>query len=348
MSGSISSAIAPFRLAAGSQRPSFSVIIPTYNRAGLVTQAVQSVLSQTLDDHEIIVIDDGSTDGTRRSLQPFRDAIRYFRQENRGLAAARNRGIEEARGEFLAFLDSDDRLEPRMLETVLDTFARYPAAGGVVTAEREIDEWNRRGDRVFSKRSSGTYFSPTGMLTKDTRIGCGRPAVVRRRWVETLGGFDEELRCAVDCDLWIRYAFHMPMVLQPEPLVLRRTHSGNLSHNRKQDALDWLRILEKLAAERPDFVRTHRRVYRNSKAKNLVRYGREILAQRKLNAQDLAKARQALANAFRVKPWKLRAIAYLVWSHLTPSTYSRFRRWELKHLERNATRKSAATHRPEI
>jgi glycosyltransferase involved in cell wall biosynthesis len=277
-------------------------------------------------------------------LGPFLNLnmVRYCRQENLGLAAARNRGIQEARGEFLAFLDSDDRLEPRMLEAVLRTFERYPAAGGVVTAEREIDEWNRRGDRVFSKRSPGTYFSPGGMLAKDTRIGCGRPAVVRRRWVETLGGFDEKLRCAVDCDLWIRYSFHMPMVLQPEPMVLRRTHSSNLSHDKKQDALDWLRILEKLATDRPDFVRSNRRVYRKSMAKNLLRYGREILAQENLGAEQLAEARQALTSACRVNPWKPRALAYLLWSHVAPSTYSRFRRWELKHLNGSAAHRTTA------
>jgi glycosyltransferase involved in cell wall biosynthesis len=314
--------------------PAVSVIIPTFNRASLVTQAVESVLAQTVRDFEIIVVDDGSTDGTVQALEPYLSEIRYIRQANRGIAGARNRGIEEARGEFLAFLDSDDRFEPRMLEVVLETFKQYPAAGSVATAEREIDSWNRRGTRVFTKRSAGAYFSPETLVGTDTRIGCGRPAVVRRRWVEQLGGFDEEIRCAVDCDLWIRYSFHMPIVLQPEPLVLRRTHGANLSRNRKQDALDWLRILEKLADDHPDFVEKHEGTYRRALAKNYLRYGRELLAEEDLDTAKLGEARRALRRACELAPFRARAHVYFLWSYLAPSTYQRFRRWELDHIER--------------
>ena len=116
-----------------------SVIIPTYNRADLVKQAVDSVLRQTVSDYEIIVVDDGSTDHTRQVLESVTPPVRYLFQKNRGFAAARNRGIAESRGEYLAFLDSDDLFEPRLLEAVLATFEAHPEAGAVCSAEREID-----------------------------------------------------------------------------------------------------------------------------------------------------------------------------------------------------------------
>ena len=104
-------------------------------------------------------------------------------------------------------------------------------------------------------------------------------------------------------------------------------------------------FLEKLAAERPDFVREHKRIYRRALAKNYLRLGREILAQTELGRTDLGEARRSLARACRLSPWRTRALAYLLWSYAAPSTYSRFRCWELKHLERNAVHKTAARRR---
>ena len=106
--------------------PVFSVIIPTFNRADLVLNAVISVLEQTFSNYEVVVVDDGSTDETRALLQPYADRIRYFYQENAGVSAARNRGIAESRGEYLAFLDSDDLFAPRMLEEAKRTFECHP------------------------------------------------------------------------------------------------------------------------------------------------------------------------------------------------------------------------------
>lgn len=332
MADTVSSACAAIELPSEESTPTFSVIIPTYNRAGLVVEAVQSVLDQTFDDHEIVVVDDGSTDDTYAALKPYFSRIRYVWQENRGLAAARNRGIEEARGEFLAFLDSDDLFEPRMLEVVLETFQRHPDAGGVATAEREVRDGNQPEARIITKRSPGEFFSSHSLMKRDTRVGCGRPAVVRRRIVEELGGFDESMGCAVDCELWIRYSFHMPIVHQPEPLVLRRVHGSNLSLNRQQDARDWLEILQRLEHDHPEFVREHWNTYRKALAKNCLRYGREVLAEEDLTTERLSEARLALARAARLSPWWLRARVYLLWSRVAPSTYSKFRRWELDHI----------------
>jgi glycosyltransferase involved in cell wall biosynthesis len=313
--------------------PVFSVIIPTFNRAGLVREAVLSVLEQKFGDYEIVVVDDGSTDGTREALRPYTGRIRYFHQENAGVAAARNRGIAESRGEYLAFLDSDDLFAPRMLEQAHRTFERYPEAGAVLTAEIELDSHGRTR-RVITKNTRGKFFTPAGMIGRDTNVGSGRPGIVRRRWVEKLGGYDESLRCAVDCDLWIRYSFHMSMVLQPEPLVLRRWHPDSLVSNRLQDASDWIRILEKVARDHPEFVRGHPRVYRRALAKNHLRYGRELLAVVDPEPGSRRLARQALSRAIRIRPVRVRAYAYLGCSYLVPpSAFRRWRAWERRYLD---------------
>ncbi|MBM2835200.1 MAG: glycosyl transferase [Candidatus Brocadiaceae bacterium] len=99
-----------------SENVQVSVVIPTYNRAPYVIMAIESVLAQSYQDYEIIVVDDGSTDGTRDVLEPYRDRIRYMYQDNKGVSAARNTGIQESRGEWIAFLDSDDEWLPNKLE----------------------------------------------------------------------------------------------------------------------------------------------------------------------------------------------------------------------------------------
>lgn len=312
--------------------PLFSVIIPVYNRADLVATSVRSALDQTVEDLEVVVVDDGSTDGTRAALEPYLDRIRYFHQNNAGVAAARNRGIAESRGRFLAFLDSDDSFLPTMLERVRDAFEQHPEVGAVFTAEIELDAQGREG-RAVTKKTPGPYFSTPGMIEHDTLVGSGRPGVVPREWVERLGGYDESLGCAVDSDLWIRYSFHMPMVLQPEPLVLRRWHPGNLMLNRLQDAKDWLRILEKTARDHPEFVSEHPGVYRRTLAKNYLRLGRELMAAPDPDRTTRGEARRALRRSFRVRPFRPKTLAYLACSYVVPpSLFRRWRAWELRRV----------------
>jgi glycosyltransferase involved in cell wall biosynthesis len=308
--------------------PTVSVIIPTYNRARYVVEAVESVFAQTFKDYEVIVVDDGSTDNTKQVLEPYRGRIRYVRQENRGLAAARNRGVREARGELVAFLDSDDCWEPRMLEGILKTFEKHPDVGAVFVAEREMDKDGQPRERVHTKRSPGLFFTPESMVSKDTGVGCGRPPVVRKKWLDALGGFDESMRSAVDCEMWIRYSFHVPMILHPEPLVRRRVHEGHLSGDRGVNAEHWLRILEKLKREHPEFAREHPWIYRRAVGKENLRLGRERLAEVPQHPERLAEARRVLRQSIRVYPFFLRAYLYLVWSWLSPSSYGAWRKWE--------------------
>jgi glycosyltransferase involved in cell wall biosynthesis len=308
--------------------PRFSVIIPSYNRADFLPQAIDSVLAQGYQEFELIVVDDGSTDDTPAVLAARAGQFVHLRQENRGLAAARNAGLRVARGEFVGFLDSDDCWEPGFLAAVLATFEAHPDCGVVFVAERELSATGERRPRIHTKRSPGIFFTTEGLVGRDTGVGCGRPGVARRRWVAELGGFDESFRSAVDCEMWIRWSFRVRMVLLPEPLVLRRLHGGHLSGDRGKNARHWLTILERLAAQHPEFVRAHPRVWRRAVGKENLRLGRELLAAAGGNPEQVREARRALGRAVRHWPWFVRAWNYLFWSWVSPGTYARMRQAE--------------------
>jgi glycosyltransferase involved in cell wall biosynthesis len=204
-----------------------SVVIPTYNRRHLVVEAIESVLAQTYRPLEIIVVDDGSTDGTEEELSRFKDKLRYLRQENRGPSAARNLGIRAATGEFVALLDSDDLWEPAKIEKQVALMERSPQVGvvfceiqrlNVTTGETVVRHCPRdlRGDL---RRE---------LLRRNCVIGSDSAVVVRRACFDQIGVFDEGLQQAEDWDLWIRISRHFHYDFVAEPLVTIRTHGDNL------------------------------------------------------------------------------------------------------------------------
>jgi glycosyltransferase involved in cell wall biosynthesis len=306
--------------------PRVSVVIPTWNCAHWVTEAVQSVLDQTFDGYEVIVVDDGSTDGTAEALEPWLDRIRYIRQDNAGQSAARNRGIRESRGEFVAFLDADDRWEPNHLESVLQTFEKHPEAGAVCAGDRDIDATGRITGRVHLKRTPGPFFTTAGMIARDTGIGCGRPPIARRSLLEEAGGYDETFRTAVDCEMWIRCSFLTTMVYMPDPLVLRRRHDHNLASNRGANARAWLRILQWLADTHPEFVRENRKVIRRALGKEHLRLGKGLLLAAGDDPGRRGEARTMLLRSIRAWPFFARAYTYLVLAWLPPAISAKLRR----------------------
>lgn len=198
--------------------PTVSVIIPTYNRAHLVGRAIRSVLNQTYQDFEVIVVDDGSTDNTEEVVKSFNDSrIRYVRHEqNRGGAAARNTGIKMAQGEYIAFQDSDDEWLPEKLEKQMKVFENAPAKVGVVytgfwsiegnvkkySLDREIR--HKEGD-IHSQILQGNFIAtPT--------------AVVKKVCFEKAGMFDERLPRLQDWELWIRVSKYFNFKVIDEPL----------------------------------------------------------------------------------------------------------------------------------
>jgi len=183
--------------------PTVSVIIPTYNRAHLVSRAVRSVLDQTYQDFELVVVDDASTDNTEKVVKGFNDdRIRYFHHsENRGGSAARNTGIEAAKGEFIAFLDDDDEWLPPHLALTVETMERLSDDWGVVYT----------GYRVITRRKTARFCPKLkGQILKEILVE-GSPAalptfLIRRSCFDQVGLFDERFPRHQDVEMHIRLA----------------------------------------------------------------------------------------------------------------------------------------------
>jgi glycosyltransferase involved in cell wall biosynthesis len=210
-----------------------SVIIPTYNRAVMVCEAIDSVLAQSLPDVEAIVVDDGSTDVTARLLSlRYGDRIRYFHQENRGRSTARNRGIRVARGEYLVFLDSDDRLLPQGLEVQVEVMERFPDADVVYGDGYYCDRGWNTVQRISEERPALPEEGLLAIMVLHNIVIAPPSAMVRRRALDCLGEpwFDELLRGMEDADFWLRLAAAgAHFVNHPEPVCQYRLHDENAS-----------------------------------------------------------------------------------------------------------------------
>ena len=217
-------------------KPQVSVIIPTYNRAWIIEEAIDSVLAQDYTEFELIVVDDGSTDHTSDVLDSYRNVIKVLSQKNKGVSAARNRGIAEASGKFIAFLDSDDLWLPQKLTVQIEFFNQTPDA--LICQTEEI--WIRNGLRVNPKKR---HKKPSGMIFKPSLKLClisPSAVMIRRSLFDRVGEFDETLPACEDYDLWLRISCRFPIHLIDTPLIIKRGgHEDQLS---KGTGLDKFRI----------------------------------------------------------------------------------------------------------
>jgi glycosyltransferase involved in cell wall biosynthesis len=184
----------------GMKQPRVSVIIPTYNNAGYLLEAIESVFTQTYNDYEIIVIDDGSTDNTREVLGPYQDQIRYVYQDNQGVAAARNRGIYLARGELIAFLDADDLYLPHKLAEQVAVFDAQPSLGMVVSGWQITNENGEIISDVKMWHSLPQLDLATWLLWKPVLPSA---TMIRRQWLERVNGFSSDTIPAEDTECFL-------------------------------------------------------------------------------------------------------------------------------------------------
>jgi len=222
-----------------------SVIIPTYNRANFLKEAIDSVLNQDYKNFELIVVDDGSTDETTSVLKGYYDKIKYIRIPHQGVSRARNVGIEQAKGGLIAFLDSDDLWMPKKLSIQVEFFKKHLDA--LVCQTEEI--WIRNGRRVNPKKY---HIKPSGMIFEQCLKRCmvsTSSVMVRRSLFESIGVFDESFYVCEDYEIWLRVSARYPIYLLREALVIKRGgHSDQLS---KTPCLDKWRIsaIEKLLSK---------------------------------------------------------------------------------------------------
>lgn len=221
------------------QQPLVSVIIPVYNGARFLRAALESVFAQSYRAFEVIVVDDGSVDYSGKIAQGF-DDVRYIHQANQGVAAARNHGVEAARGEFFAFLDQDDVWTPEKLTVQMDHLLSHPELGYTLTQQKyflepgaALPSWFRK--ELFDWVHTGWVL---GTL------------LVRRAVFEQVGNFATGYSAANDSDWFFRAkAAEIPMAVVPELLLMKRIHEANDSA-RAKDILSELRKVVKSSLER--------------------------------------------------------------------------------------------------
>jgi glycosyltransferase involved in cell wall biosynthesis len=243
---------------------SFSIVIASYQSAGTIRDALNSVRAQTLQPIETIVCDDGSTDDVAAAIAPYLDEILFVRQEHAGEAAAKNGGVRAASGDFVVFLDADDVFLPRRLEALSELAAARPDLELLTTdAYLEVD-----GQRVRRCYEQGFAFEVGDQRAAilDRNFIFGLVAVRRERFLAS-GGFDTSLRYATDWDLWCRLIFAGVRVgLVDAPLARYRLHGGSLSAQRAAFLRGRCAVLEKASA-RPDLTMSEREVVRRALAR---------------------------------------------------------------------------------
>ena len=221
--------------------PLVSIVVPTYNCAAFIGEALDSVYRQSHDHWEVIVVDDGSTDGTRAALTPHMGRIRYIHQANRGASNARNHGVKQARGELIAFLDADDIWLPDKLALQARVMRESPDCGLVFCDGEAFTSAGTLFPSVLTRRiqswadahETGDPHVFKGNLLREMFFGnhiCSASSVmVRRKWLEDAGGFDEKLVIGEDYDVWFELAKRGPVALVRQRLFRYRWHDGSVS-----------------------------------------------------------------------------------------------------------------------
>jgi glycosyltransferase involved in cell wall biosynthesis len=220
-----------------SRPPAVSVVIPTYNRKQWVTEAVDSVLKQKFRDFELLIVDDGSEDGTCEALGRYAGKTGYLYLRHGGVSRARNIGSRICRGDFVAFLDSDDLWQPAKLQRQMEYMRAHPDCRICYTDEI----WIRRGVRANQGKKHRKY---SGWIFEQCLPLCiisPSSALIRRDLLEKSGGFDESMPVCEDYDLWLRIAAGNPVAFLPEPLIVKRGgHDDQLS--RSEWGIDRFRV----------------------------------------------------------------------------------------------------------
>ena len=293
--------------------PMVTVIIPTYNSARFIGEALESVFAQTYADFDVIIVDDGSTDDTRQAIEPYRDRLTYIEQENGGPANARNRAIREASGKYIAFLDADDLWEPEKLASQVNAFENNPNLGMVITENSLFD-----GRGTFRQKVGKKNYLMKGDIVRNIFLESGvvTPTVmVRKDVLEAVGPFEECLRIAEDDNLWIRIAANYGVELVDKSLVRVRDHRDRtmrMTPNVSDYVGENVRLLTTKYGEA-----VRRRIEPAVPYKLFLMQFK--LGYRRFENQDYAGARRAFLRAVKHRMWNPKAYLYLLASCLPAS-----------------------------
>jgi glycosyltransferase involved in cell wall biosynthesis len=281
--------------------PRVSVIIPTFNRADLIREAIESVLAQTYRDFEIIVADDGSTDQTKEVVAQFSDTITYLPLPHRGQpAATRNGGLRIARGEFVAFLDSDDLFLPHKLALQVVALETHPEVGMVYSNGRFFRD---DPDQPTGHVQDGLPTSSGQIFADVLRGNMLAPSVVliRRTCLDRVGPFDErpDFRAVEDFDLWLRITAEFPVLYVPGDVAAIRRHWQSISRDVAMLRSRALKVMTKAEALYPHLMQQYRAAHHEAYARTHGAVASAELKQGHLGA-GLKNSLQALAHAVQM------------------------------------------------
>lgn len=321
-----------------------SVVIPTYNCAKFVAQAIQSVLNQSYKNTEIILVDDGSTDETRDVIQPFMKEIVYIYQENKGLPGARNRGIAEASGEYIALLDADDRWHNNKLEYQIQVLESFPSVHLVFSDFSVFDEDGYKEKSFFRKGfpffkefgfTLNDIFETTSKICSDRYpneiqiyhgyiaryLFCGNfvlpsSVLMRKSAIDRIGGFDESYKVAEETEFFLRFCTYYDAAFVDCPLVdylIKRV--GNLTGNSNTERLikNAINIQLNYISGQPGVYELNKSLFDTAVAKSYTRLAYYYLTMRMNEAARLEAKCSRSWNPIQIK-----AYLYCLFSFFPP------------------------------
>ncbi len=220
-----------------------SVIIPAYNAMAYLPDTIESVLQQTFTDFEVLIINDGSSDRIVEWASSLVDQrVRLINQPHQGVCVARNTGITQAKGEYIAFLDADDLWQPTKLEKQVRCLNEQPTVGLVYTWTSFINESGKPIGRVWASHAQGDVWQ---QIVVSDMISNGSSPMVRRACFDDVGVFDPNITSSEDRDMWTRIAAKYPFAVVKEGLTLYRRHPGNTTNKRQKMIQDLRQVIEK-------------------------------------------------------------------------------------------------------
>ncbi len=273
-------------------RAGVAVVIPAFNHARYIAEAVDSVLAQDYPNIDLVVIDDGSTDDTPRVLERFGARLRWFSRENRGQSATLNEGWSKTRGEILLYLGDDDILRPGAITTAVSAMQAHPSVTGVYGDYLIIDDESRTVRRVFVPDVD------VRCMVRDFAPPPGAGAFVRRSVWEQVGGWDESLRQVPDRDFFQKVLLHGPMLRLNEPLAAFRVHEASQTFRPRaaSSAAEPILVADRFF-QRDDLPADLLRLKTRARA-----MARVVAARHELRRRDWPAALRHMADALSVQP----------------------------------------------
>lgn len=298
-----------------------SVILPCYNGARWIGKAIQSVLAQTFEDLELVIVDDGSTDNSRDTIASYLSdgRVRYIFQENRGFSGANNTGIKESKGELIGFIGQDDLWTPNKLKVQVEYMDKYKNIDLVHSDLYHIDS----NGRIIKRRNPKVPKTVSHKENvKELFLGnfiCIQTAIVRRICFEDVGLFDEKMVAFSDHDLWLRMAGNLNIGYIKKPLVKKRYHRNRLTEARREATIkDEFLIIKKAVSQYP-FLKKH---MRNALSKRYYVWGLFLLDQ-----GEKKDSRGKLLKAVKYDPYNFKALV----AYAAPTLYKLITNLKARH-----------------